>query len=189
MGPSKVVLKGGIRKPSFLSDQSRTQFTTTYTPALLEPVYAPSGVQTFSGSTMSKLAVATTKLQLSSSSLSLSSSSAPVSSSTMVSRSSSNSSSEILSQPYTSKSALSPKAAPIKHSISATVKPKSSSTACCQEQETSLLLSSFSLFHLLFSDRFRSHTVIFPFLPLIVLSCLLLMTLSDNYGVGFELYS
>lgn len=48
IGPSTVVLKGGIRKPSFLVDK-KTQFTwtrTTFTPALLEPVYSlkPSSI-------------------------------------------------------------------------------------------------------------------------------------------------
>ena len=40
--PSTVVLKGGIRRPAFL-DKPKSQFTwtrTTYTPALLEPVYS-----------------------------------------------------------------------------------------------------------------------------------------------------
>ena len=42
VGPSTIVLKGGIRKPIFL-EKPKSQFTwtkTTYTPALLEPVYS-----------------------------------------------------------------------------------------------------------------------------------------------------
>ena len=42
VGPSTVALKGGIRKPAFL-EKPKTQFTwtrTTFTPALLEPIYS-----------------------------------------------------------------------------------------------------------------------------------------------------
>ena len=49
VGPSTVVLKGGIRKPPFLMDKPKSQFTwtkTVFTPALLEPVYSlkPSSI-------------------------------------------------------------------------------------------------------------------------------------------------
>ena len=69
VGPSTVALKGGIRKPSFLVDKSKTQFTwtrTTFTPALLEPVYSlkPSTIDppVFKG-----LSDATAKMSLSAS--------------------------------------------------------------------------------------------------------------------------
>ena len=67
VGPSTVVLKGGIRKPSFLMDKEKTQFTwtrTTFTPALLEPIYSlkPSSIDppVFKG-----LSDATAKMSLS----------------------------------------------------------------------------------------------------------------------------
>ena len=64
VGPSTVVLKGGIRKPGFLGDKSKFTWTkTTYTPALLEPVYSlkPSAINppVFKG-----LAAATANLSL-----------------------------------------------------------------------------------------------------------------------------
>ena len=91
IGPSTVVLKGGIRKPSFLVDKPNTSFTwtrTTYTPALLEPAYklpASSDPPAFKS-----LTAATAKLCIaagSSSSLPPSSSSASESPSTRISSS------------------------------------------------------------------------------------------------------
>ena len=65
VGPSTVVIKGGIRKPSFL-DKPNTSFTwtrTTFTPALLEPVYSLSPTDP---SSFKNLAAATAKLCLAS---------------------------------------------------------------------------------------------------------------------------
>lgn len=64
VGPSTVVLKGGIRKPGFLADKAKFTWTkTTFTPSLLEPVYSlkPSSINppVFKG-----LAAATAKLAI-----------------------------------------------------------------------------------------------------------------------------
>ena len=139
VGPSTVVLKGGIRKPSFLMDKEKTQFTwtrTTFTPALLEPVYSlkPSSIDppVFKG-----LSDATAKMSLSgvkqisasqplpsTSSLSSSMRSDSASSSASLSSSLSSSSAPVSSAPVPKKQVVPKKSS---SSISSISKPKNRS--------------------------------------------------------------